>query len=420
MERYCALKIVPENGKGYIEMKGIRSYMSLAETHLGLVPVEAIGRIHGQCYYYTMPLADDVQGKAVVREADEYEPMTLHRYRELHRPLPIDRILGVALHLLPSMYALHEAGLVHRDVKPANVVLVRGTWKLCDMGLTERRDKIVVNSGTRFFMPPEGVKDRRADLYAFGKTLFLLATDVECRQELSLLNQQFQDFMEGRLTVPGNDDRRDALQGIIQKACQHDSCHRHQTALEMHEAIKRLVRPTKMTIVLNDDYASFTPDKLEEFVSAVREKGFNIRGIPKCEEGSVRITLELMPDEAERLAAAVRAGEFSRFRAVAVEFASVQWDEFTVSHSSDEAPMLVIARKLGEGIVIGNDIYITVVAVEGNKVRLGFRVPSSVSVLKQELCPRGGMNVTEAAVEYRVNPDRQEPDERGQELTPPG
>jgi carbon storage regulator len=86
--------------------------------------------------------------------------------------------------------------------------------------------------------------------------------------------------------------------------------------------------------------------------------------------------------------------------------------------------MLVLTRKLGEGIIIGNDIHITVVAIEGNRVRLGFRAPGSVSVLRQELCPPGGTNITDAAVEYRVmsrvNPDEQKPDKRGQERTPPG
>jgi RNA polymerase sigma-70 factor, ECF subfamily len=312
LDGYCALKVVPENGLGTIEMGGIRLYKTLAENHTGLIPVNEFGHVPSSCYFYTMPLADDVRGKAIVREADEYEAMTLQRCCDMHRPLPIDRALAVALHLLPSLHALHEAGFVHRDVKPGNVVLVGGTWKLCDMGLLARRDQIIGNSGTTWFMPPEGVKDRRADLYAFGKTLFLLTTDYP--------KGDFQAFMHGRLPVPGTDDRRDALQKLIQKACQDNPNQRFQTALEIYRAVMPLVHPTKMTIVLNDDFASWTPDKLEEFICAVREKGFTIRGVPECEEGSVRITLKLMPDEAERLAAAVRAGEFARFRAVRAEF----------------------------------------------------------------------------------------------------
>ena len=72
--------------------------------------------------------------------------------------------------------------------------------------------------------------------------------------------------------------------------------------------------------------------------------------------------------------------------------------------------MLVLTRKLGEGIVIGKDIHITVVALEGNRVRLGVRAPRSISVLRHELCSRDGMNVTEAALEYRAT-SQAHPDE---------
>src|SRR5262249_54751261 len=157
----------------------------------------------------------------------------------------------------------------------------------CDMGLLTRRDRITGKSGTPWYVPPEGVKDRRADVYGFGKTLFLLSTDY--------VPADFQNFMAGALTIPGTDDRRGALQELIQKACQPEPCHRFQTALEVYEAITSLVRPTKMTIVLDDDFGSFTPDKLEEFIGAVREKGFNVRGVPVCAKGSVCITFEIMP-----------------------------------------------------------------------------------------------------------------------------
>lgn len=47
--------------------------------------------------------------------------------------------------------------------------------------------------------------------------------------------------------------------------------------------------------------------------------------------------------------------------------------------------MLVLSRKVGEEIVIGDDIRVTVVAVHGNQVRLGFRAPDHVSIFRQEL-----------------------------------
>jgi carbon storage regulator len=50
--------------------------------------------------------------------------------------------------------------------------------------------------------------------------------------------------------------------------------------------------------------------------------------------------------------------------------------------------MLVLNRKIGERIVIGTDIVVTVVAVLSNQVRLGIEAPSSVPIRRMELLPR--------------------------------
>jgi RNA polymerase sigma factor (sigma-70 family) len=308
---YYAVKLVPANGLGAIEREGVRRYKTLANSHPGLVPINDFGEVENLCYYYAMPLADDVKGLAPLRDPDQYEPLTLDQYWKLHKPLPLDKVLTVARHLLRALQDLHEAGLVHRDVKPGNVVMMDGVWKLTDVSLLIRRDEIRGNSGTPWFVPPEGNKDRRADLYALGKILFLLATDLP--------RSDFQDFMQDRQTVPGTDERREALQRLIKCACQDDSRKRYQTAAEMRQALDTLIRPVSITVVLDEDFRSFTPQRRHEFLDRLRRQGYNVSGDPRFEEGSVRVTLQLMPDEAERLAAAVQAGDLANFHAVAVE-----------------------------------------------------------------------------------------------------
>ena len=51
--------------------------------------------------------------------------------------------------------------------------------------------------------------------------------------------------------------------------------------------------------------------------------------------------------------------------------------------------MLVLSRKLGQEIVIADNIRLTVVAIRGNRVRLGFTAPPDVSIQREELCPKG-------------------------------
>ncbi len=114
--------------------------------------------------------------------------------RQKRAPLPLSRSLLVAADLCEALAAAHEAGIVHRDVKPSNVILAgsgpgkEGPFqvKLVDFGVASsagdakltRTGAIV---GTPAYMAPEqargdGHVDHHADLYTVGATLFELIT----------------------------------------------------------------------------------------------------------------------------------------------------------------------------------------------------------------------------------------------------
>jgi carbon storage regulator len=50
--------------------------------------------------------------------------------------------------------------------------------------------------------------------------------------------------------------------------------------------------------------------------------------------------------------------------------------------------MLVLSRKVGEKILVGKDVWLTVVQIDGNKVRIGFEAPQDVPIIRNELIPR--------------------------------
>ncbi len=74
--------------------------------------------------------------------------------------------------LLAGLASLHAAGMVHRDVKPANCLFVDGKLKLADFGLVTESHPLVSRIGTQKYMPPDGQMDMRADVYAAGLVIY--------------------------------------------------------------------------------------------------------------------------------------------------------------------------------------------------------------------------------------------------------
>jgi len=102
-------------------------------------------------------------------------------------PLPLIEVLNIAVQVCEGLKAAHERGVVHRDVKPANIMLNReGQVRITDFGLASleggadlTRPQTVL--GTPAYMSPEQVRgektDQRTDVWSFGCTLFEMATD---------------------------------------------------------------------------------------------------------------------------------------------------------------------------------------------------------------------------------------------------
>ena len=77
------------------------------------------------------------------------------------RPLPVERAVSCSLQILKGLSRLHHAGIVHRDIKPFNILLTaEDQVKICDFGLSRRRGEkfgapATLKVGSPFYAAPE-------------------------------------------------------------------------------------------------------------------------------------------------------------------------------------------------------------------------------------------------------------------------
>jgi serine/threonine protein kinase len=216
------------------EFEGILKFEPISRDHPGMVNILHVGRsVDGKSfYYYVMELGDDVLTGREINPV-EYEARTLRSdtQRATGKRLETDFCIDAGLRLAEALRHLHDHGLAHRDVKPANVIFVAGRAKLADIGLVAARGQRTF-VGTEGFVPPEGPGSAQADVYSLGKVLYEIATGKD-RMEFPELPDE----------LPGGAERKRwlALNQIICDTCEPQlSKRRISTAGELADALRRL------------------------------------------------------------------------------------------------------------------------------------------------------------------------------------
>ncbi|MDX1687394.1 MAG: protein kinase [Candidatus Promineifilaceae bacterium] len=175
----------------------------------------------------------------------------LKRLHEGGRTMPLERTVSIGSQMADALNYAHNRGLIHRDVKPANVMLnVQNEPILMDFGIV----KIVGGTqhtatgavmGTARYMSPEQIKgervDERTDLYSLGVMLFEMASgrapfeaDSAMTVMMMHVNDPVPDLSNLRPEVPL------ALKRIINRALAKDPGDRFQGAGEIAEALRNI------------------------------------------------------------------------------------------------------------------------------------------------------------------------------------
>lgn len=226
-----ALKIVRraafEHGRPFErEFEGIRRFEPISRSDSSQVAILHLGQGEG-FFYYVMELADPMSVPPGATCGDPpYRPRTLKNVLYEEGALPAAECLAIATALTRALAHLHRHGLVHRDVKPSNVIVVRGVAKLADIGLVASVDATGSFVGTEGYLPLEGAGTPQADLYSLGKVLYEMSTGCD--------RHQFPSLPPDFATRP---DRAfiSEFNAIVLKACAGEPKQRYQSAQQLAE-----------------------------------------------------------------------------------------------------------------------------------------------------------------------------------------
>ncbi|HIF01527.1 MAG TPA: serine/threonine protein kinase [Planctomycetes bacterium] len=174
LNRYVAIKILAPHlaTSGAAKKRfGREAQAAAAVVHDNVIAIHGVDESHS-LPYLVMPY---LRGTSLQRRIDE------------HGALSVVEILRLGMQTAGGLSAAHDQGLVHRDVKPANILLDGTTERvlLTDFGLARAADDASLTHsgvivGTPYFMSPEQAEgaaiDHRSDLFSLGSVLYTMCT----------------------------------------------------------------------------------------------------------------------------------------------------------------------------------------------------------------------------------------------------
>jgi WD40 repeat protein len=207
------------------ELYGIRKFEPVSRLHEGFVDVLQVGLNEPKGYfYYIMEVGDD-QATGQKIDPPSYVPNTLASEIARRGRLSLQECLQLGLALTHALAELQKHGLVHRDIKPGNVIFVDGVPKLADIGLVTSVDDTRSFVGTAGFIAPEGPGKPEADIYSLGMVLYEASTGKD-RHEFPFLPTEWSNSPDYSGLLELNE--------VILQACKENPTERYRKAWDMH------------------------------------------------------------------------------------------------------------------------------------------------------------------------------------------
>ncbi len=232
-----ALKVLrPDLGADQQWVERFRRELVLARevTHKNVVRIHDIGESDG-LRFLSM---NYVEGRSLFEVLDR------------DGPLPLDRALKVVRQVAEALQNAHEAGVVHRDLKPGNILLAADDLAfISDFGVARSlaRESMTATGavvGTPDYLSPEqiggDVADARSDLYALGIVLYEMLTgelpfkaDSRAAVLAQRLTGRARDVQDTGIRVP------EYVEGVIRRCLERDPARRYGSASELLADLER-------------------------------------------------------------------------------------------------------------------------------------------------------------------------------------
>lgn len=261
LNRNVAIKILKSNftsDKKIVEKFRQEAQSCAGLTHPNIVSVYDVGN-DGDLYYIVMELIEGI---------------TLKKFIERKGKLEIKEAIGIAIQIAQGLDAAHANHVVHRDIKPQNIIISReGKVKVTDFGIARATLGTSTNTinqapvGSVHYLSPEqargGFSDERSDIYSLGVTIYeMLAGKVPFSGDNNVSVALLHIQGEATPLHEINPDVTPSVEKIVVKCMQKKPERRYFSAAELIKDLKASINnPTGDFVKLNKPVVKDSPTK---------------------------------------------------------------------------------------------------------------------------------------------------------------
>ncbi|HYL68956.1 MAG TPA: tetratricopeptide repeat protein [Candidatus Limnocylindria bacterium] len=376
LDRTVALKVVRHGVMGEVDaLKRFKQELVLASkiSHKNILRIHDMGEV-GDVKFITMAYVEGQDLHGILRDNPK---------------LPLERVLKFATQLADALAAAHGEGVVHRDLKPQNILVNKDDQIfVSDFGLAKSFEEGAIGMtrtgaflGTPRYMSPEQVEgkpaDQRSDLYAYGLIVYEMVTgDVPFTGEttLKVMYQRIQEKPKSPKLV--NPSLPNWLVRLIMRCLEKDPADRYQSAYEILADLQGSKSSSSTTRTVHIEIPEFAQRRWTWYVGGVAlllglafaippvrhlilgvKGGSGVSGIPPLSQGKFVAILPFRVLGDDQSLSYVAEGLNEALSAKLFQLKEVRLASDTaVAKVSDKDPIEKTARNLGVNLIVQGKI----------------------------------------------------------------